>query len=701
MNQQPSTRYEYQLGGSLPADSCLYVQRQADEQLYKALKTGEFCYVLNCRQMGKSSLRVRTMRRLQKDGLACADIDITEIGCGSVTPKQWYAGIINSLARGFGLRAEFELRTWLKKQTHLSSIQQLTEFVESVLLVQVKQNLVIFIDEIDSVLGLDFSLDDFFAWIRACYNKRVDEIEYNRLTFCLLGVATPGDLIQDKRRTPFNIGKAIELNGFRLEEAQPLVLGLKDHVANPREVLQEILSWTGGQPFLTQKLCRLVVGEWESPLTPLNLNKEETSVEQVVQKRIIENWETQDEPEHLKTIRDRILRNEQRAGKLLGLYQQILNQGSIFADGSEEQTELRLSGLVVKKYGYLKVSNQIYQAVFQRAWLKKAFAKLRPYSEAFTAWVDSGCSDESRLLRGEALKDAQDWARGKSLSGFDYQFLAAGQELDMREVQIALAAEKESAEILAKANETLIKAQEKAKRMRRGALFFSSVVVSLAVGIAAFLTPNIWGAIKAQRYYYQGQQLIEAGDYEAAIKAYNKAVKIKPDFAYALTNRGFAQGRLGKHLEKFHSCAQATYVAPNFAEAWNCKGLARFAHGQYEIALKDYDRAIAVSQEQGDEQEYYRAWLNKGEALIKLGRYEEAIAETQKVLAIKPGYFFAWTQICSALFELQRYHDAKRNCQQSKAIKADYWLTIKLLAEIQQKIEPKKEAQKLKKLNPN
>ncbi len=700
MNQQPSTRYEYQLGGSLPADSCLYVQRQADEQLYKALKAGEFCYVLNCRQMGKSSLRVRTMRRLQKDGLACADIDITEIGCGSVTPKQWYAGIINSLARGFGLRAEFELRTWLKEQTHLSSIQQLTEFVESVLLVQVKQNLVIFIDEIDSVLGLDFFLDDFFAWIRACYNKRVDEIEYNRLTFCLLGVATPGDLIQDKRRTPFNIGKAIELNGFRLEEAQPLVLGLKDHVANPQEVLQEILSWTGGQPFLTQKLCRLVVGEWESPLTPLNLNKEETSVEQVVQKRIIENWETQDEPEHLKTIRDRILRNEQRAGKLLGLYQQILNQGSIVADGSEEQTELRLSGLVVKKDGCLKVSNRIYQAVFQRAWLKKAFAKLRPYSEAFTAWVDSRCSDESRLLRGEALKDAQDWARGKSLSGFDYQFLAAGQELDMREVQLALAAEKESAEILAKANETLIKAQEKAKRMRRRSLVFSSVVISLAVGISLVI-PIIWGAIIAYRHYNRGLQLTDAGDYRTAIAEYNKAISIRPDLAPALTNRGYAQGKLGRHPDKYYSCAQATYVAPNFAEAWNCKGLALFDLQRYELALKDYDRAIAVSKEQGDEQESYRAWYNKGEALIKLGRYEEAIAETQKVLAIKPGYFFAWTQICSALFELQRYHDAKRNCQQSKAIKPDYWLTIKLLAEIQQKIEPKKEAQKLKKINPN
>jgi hypothetical protein len=57
------------------------------------------------------------------------------------------------------------------------------------------ENIVIFIDEIDSVLGLNFPIDDFFAAIRACYNKRAQNPEYKRLTFVLLGVATPTELI--------------------------------------------------------------------------------------------------------------------------------------------------------------------------------------------------------------------------------------------------------------------------------------------------------------------------------------------------------------------------------------------------------------------------------------------------------------------------------------------------------------------------
>jgi len=200
------------------------------------------------------------------------------------------------------------------------------------------------------------------------------------------------------------------------------------------------------------------------------------------------------------------------------------------------------------------------------------------------------------------------------------------------------------------------------------------------VGIGV-LIPNIWGAVKALRYYERGQQLTESGEYEAAIAEYNKAIRIKKDFAIAWTNKGFAQGKLGKHFDKFSSCDKATEIAPKFSEAWNCKGLAKFDLKQYESALKEYDQAIAV------DEEFYRGWFNKGQVLIKLGRYEEAIAATRKVLAIKPDYFLAWTQICRAFFELQQYQDAKTNCQQSRAIRADYPPTTELMKKIEQKLQ--------------
>jgi AAA-like domain len=74
----------------------------------------------------------------------------------------------------------------------------------------------------------------------------------------LFGVATPSDLIRDPSRTPLNIGRSIDLQGFKLAEIQPLAEGLVGKVSNPQAVLKEILAWTGGQPFLTQKLCQLI-----------------------------------------------------------------------------------------------------------------------------------------------------------------------------------------------------------------------------------------------------------------------------------------------------------------------------------------------------------------------------------------------------------------------------------------------------------
>jgi hypothetical protein len=172
------------------------------------------------------------------------------------------------------------------------------------------------------------------------YNKRADNPDYRRLTFALMGVATPSGLIADKRRTPFNIGRAIAMTGFQLHEAQPFAVGLAQKSSNPQAVMQAVLDWTGGQPFLTQKICQLVIqqaGENSQSLHPCILASlhpcisewveelvREAKLSTNVESRIISQWESQDEPEHLKTIGDRILRREQRAGRLLGLYQQIL-----------------------------------------------------------------------------------------------------------------------------------------------------------------------------------------------------------------------------------------------------------------------------------------------------------------------------------------------------------------------------------------
>ena len=363
---------EYQLGGSLPEDAPSYVLRKADFDFYQGLKEGMLCYVLNSRQMGKSSLRVKTMAKLKREGFACVAFDMTELCVNQVTEDEFYSGFISHLASELNL--DIDLQDWWYKHSFIHPSLRLSKFVEEVIL-QLPQDIVIFIDEIDSLLNFSFK-DDFMAFIRSCYHKRIEKRSLNRLTFALLGTATLEELFQDKNYindTYFQIQhRAIELTGFQLDEVEPLQTLLTKVADNPSAVMQEILSWTEGQPFLTQWVCQLI----STLELQIAQGEEAETVSWIVRSRIIENWLLQDKQQHFYTIRDRIINNKIPAYKLLQLYQNILHYGNISADDSPEVLQLYLSGLVKEYDGKLEVYNRIYKSVFDDIWIAKELRNL-------------------------------------------------------------------------------------------------------------------------------------------------------------------------------------------------------------------------------------------------------------------------------------------------------------------------------------
>lgn len=224
----------YTVGGTVQAGGGLYIPRDADEELLELCKAGTFAYVLSSRQVGKSSLMVGTAERLIAEGIRPVIIDLTQIGV-QLTPEPWYFGLITTIADELELDAD--IVSWWQSHSDIGVTQRFTRFFEDVLLSEVKGKVIVFVDEIDTTLSLDFT-DDFFAAIRYLYNARANVPELERLSFVLIGVATPSDLMSDPNRTPFNIGQKVELVDFTFEQALPLSDGLGPDEENAGDVLR-------------------------------------------------------------------------------------------------------------------------------------------------------------------------------------------------------------------------------------------------------------------------------------------------------------------------------------------------------------------------------------------------------------------------------------------------------------------------------
>jgi WD40 repeat protein len=368
----------YVTGGTLRHDAPSYVERQADRDLYEGLSRGEFRYVLTARQMGKSSLMVRTAARLRQEGVAVAVLDLTTIG-QNLSPEQWYDGLRDLLGQQVDL--EDELDDFWREQARFGPLQRWMAALREVVLTRVPGRLVIFVDEIDTVRSLPFSTDEFFAAIRACYNRRTEDPAFQRLTFCLLGVATPSDLIRDTRLTPFNIGRRIELTDFTEAEAAPLAEGLGRAEPTGTALLQRVLDWTGGHPYLTQRLCQ-AVAEGASLTAPSGVDR--------LCEALFLTKSALEKDDNLLFVRERLLRNEADLAAVLDLYQQVRAGKGVTADDTNPLIDvLRLSGVARLAGNRLVVRNRIYARVFDREWVVQHMpdAELRRQRAAFRRGV--------------------------------------------------------------------------------------------------------------------------------------------------------------------------------------------------------------------------------------------------------------------------------------------------------------------------
>lgn len=355
----------YTVGGTVHVDA-LYVFRRADADLLALCRAGEYAFILSSRQVGKSSLMLRTAEQLAQEGVHCVKLTLEEVGKVTTTPEQFYYGILHEIQKE--LQFETKAHVWWQAHANLSLAQRFAKFFGEVILREVSAPIVVFIDEIDTTLNLPYS-DDFFAAIRALYNARANRPEFKRLSFVLIGVATPNDLIKDYTRTPFNVGKRVEVTDFTFEEALPLAQGFDLPNHHARQVLQWILKWTKGHPYLTQRFCRAVAEDGRAKWSEIEIAALSESLFLGRKSR---------EDSNLDFVQKRMTHEGPMRLQLMQTYKDVRLGWRPVAD--EEQSpvkaELKLTGIVQRENGHLAVRNPIYKEVFNKKWIDEHWPKL-------------------------------------------------------------------------------------------------------------------------------------------------------------------------------------------------------------------------------------------------------------------------------------------------------------------------------------
>jgi tetratricopeptide (TPR) repeat protein len=109
------------------------------------------------------------------------------------------------------------------------------------------------------------------------------------------------------------------------------------------------------------------------------------------------------------------------------------------------------------------------------------------------------------------------------------------------------------------------------------------------------LPPGIKNPDKAKLFCYGlGNFYATRKEYGEAIKSYEKAIELKPDYAAAWNNKGSALGDLGRYEEAIACLDKAIEIEPNYAAAWYNRACYKVRNGDTENALADLKNAVEI-----------------------------------------------------------------------------------------------------------
>ncbi len=163
-----------------------------------------------------------------------------------------------------------------------------------------------------------------------------------------------------------------------------------------------------------------------------------------------------------------------------------------------------------------------------------------------------------------------------------------------------------------------------------------------------------------------GTALVEKGQIDEAIRQFQEAIRLKPDYVEACNNLGFALDKKGQTDKAIRQYQEAIRLAPDAAVAHNNLGTALVEKGQIDEAIRQFQEAIRLKPDDAV------AHNSLGIALDKKGQTDKAIRQYQEAIRLKPNNAEAHNNLGIALVQKGQIEGAINQFQEAIRLKPDY-----------------------------
>ena len=162
-----------------------------------------------------------------------------------------------------------------------------------------------------------------------------------------------------------------------------------------------------------------------------------------------------------------------------------------------------------------------------------------------------------------------------------------------------------------------------------------------------------------------GVALFTEGKNEEAIDHYNKAIRLKPDYAEAYNNRGIAYDELGQYQMAIENYNGIIRLKPDLiyaCNAYNNRGNVYRKLGQYQMAIQDYNEAIRLKPD------FVYAYNDRGIAYDELSQHQRAIEDFSTAIGLKPDFAKAYSNRALVYFNQRNNFSGCSNARKACAL---------------------------------